>query len=213
MQRAIPWGKKVIPWGKKVIPWGVFDSIHRRFMNTSPFKTILVTDPSYVKTITDYDENILPDTCGDPNHKSPGSYVRLDLDRNVYESFRKIQQSARPSPESDEMLFVFGELHPLKNYKYLGSHHTDSGLTSIVKEGIYSEQEDLELDWLELVSRTLDSTRDGAIDVEEFPLLDFCGNVFEEESAVAVFGLPSGDGYSSLVLRAWCKAFPDDLEC
>jgi hypothetical protein len=114
------------------------------------------------------------------------------------------------------MLFVLGNLHPLKEYEYIGSHHTDSGLTAVLRDNVYSD-EDVELDWLELVAKTLENPRDGAIDVDDFSPLDFCASAPEEESAVAVFGKrnPANEGYESVVMRAWCKAFPtveSDLE-
>lgn len=166
-----------------------------------------------MKSSLDYNDNILPDTCGSASHKTPGSYIQLSLRRDIYENLRQPQQFLRPSSEADEMFLAIGTLRPLKEYTYIGSHHTDSGLTCVIREGLYKNgEEEGELDWLELVTKTLDNPRDGAIDVTDFPQLDFCATAPEEESALAVYGLREGDGYKGLVLRAWCKAFTENDE-
>lgn len=185
---------------------------------TSKFVSVVITDPSYVKTSTDYGENITNDTAGDPTHKTPGNYIRLPLCHKVYSSLTQPRRRFLcPSSEGDEMLLSLGPLHPLREYEYLGSHHSDSGLVCLVKEGIYEESEE-ELDWLELVAESLDNPRDGAVDVETFPMLQFCATIPEDDSAVAVYGKRSDDtgengndrGFTSIVLRAWCKAFPEE---
>lgn len=177
---------------------------------------ILITDPSYIKSRSDYDENILPDTCGDGTHRSPSSYIKLAIPRRLYDSLRQARRPLLPSAETDEMLFVFGEQHPLESYQYLGSHHTDSGLTCIVKDDLYANEDEEELDWLEVVTRTMDSPNGGPMDASDFPSLEFLAPVPEEDSAIAVYGLrdndndnDNDDGYKGLVLRAWCKAFPE----
>jgi hypothetical protein len=189
-------------------------------MNSSTLAVpVIFTDPSYIKTRADRDENILPDTAGDATHKSPGNYVKLSLDKAAYDSLRNTR--LQPSREGDEMLLVIGDLHPLKEYEYVGSHHSDSGLACIIHQNSYSEEGCEELDWVELVAATLDNSK---LDLDAFPLLDFCAPIPEDDSVLAIFGKKSdshdsngvggdGDGcYSSVVMRAWCKAFPHEVD-
>lgn len=199
----------------------LFRHLGRRLMSSAknePFIPIIITDPSYVKNSSDYDENISPDLCGDPTHKTPLNYVRLNLQRSLFDSLSESKHRfICPSPEGDEMFISIGPLKPLAEYEYLGSHHSDSGLTCILREGVYEAEEGMppveEMDWLELVTGSLEKTMEGAIDIEAFPMLQFCASVPEEDSAIAVYGLKenqSGQGYNSLVLRAWYKVFSDD---
>lgn len=193
-------------------------------MSTGPvrkFVPVLITDPSYVKSATEYGENITGDTAGDAAHKTPGSHIRLPLCQAVYAGLTQPgQRFLCPSPEGDEMLLSLGPLYPLREYEYLGSHHSDSGLVCLVREGVYEGLEE-ELDWLELVADSLDNPREGAVDAEAFPMLQFCATIPEDDSAVAVYGRRTangqeGDGketgFASIVLRAWCKAFPEESD-
>lgn len=237
-----------------------------------------------MKSRTDYEETIVPEEAGCPQEDRPGTYVTLPLAASLWASLpipsHSNATSLAPSEEDgEEMLLVIGEKRPLSEYRYLGSHTTDSGLVCLIRkdpyeshgegkaeqtersesgaskttlsdvkgtqvranntpigEGEVSEEgkrvpspsstmptTDLELDWLELVTVSLEG---GTIDLDQFPLLKFCAAVPEGESAVAVYGYtpPSATdggsnvavghtndadqhGYTGLVLRTWTRVF------
>lgn len=210
----------------------LMSSLSQKAQTHAGIVSIILTDPAYIKNASEYDENITPDQAGTECLKTPGNYVRLPMAKSLFDSLvQPKQQFLCPSPEGDEMFLSLGPLGPLSSYSYLGCHHSDSGLTCIVREGIYEVEgtnvdgEPMEeMDWLELVAGSLEATREGTVNVEDFPMLQFCASVPEDESAIAVFGrkIPSSnadstaetreEGYNSLVLRAWCKVFrgPDD---
>lgn len=104
--------------------------------------------------------------------------------------------------------------------KYLGSHASDSGLTCIVPADLYSKRstesrdlENQELDYLELVTCTLERPGEIITDKDLFPMLQFCAPIPDEDSIIAVYGEPSPSDpsvYQSLVLRSWSNAFQSD---
>lgn len=150
----------------------------------------------------------------------------------------------RPSTFSNEDYFIFSEaansIDDLEGFAYLGSHVSDSGLTCIVNEDSFVqspmsshvgdaalsavddhpqlEKEDddsMELDWLELVTATLDQPGEPLWDLESYPILKFCAPIPEEDSCIAVFGKPSKEDssvYDQVILRAWCKAFSEEAK-
>lgn len=242
--------------------------------------SVIITDPSYVKTRTDYEETIVPEQAGCSQEDRPGTHVILPLAASLWARLptpSHSNASLAPSEEDgEEMLLVIGERRPLSEYRYLGSHTTDSGLVCLIKTNPYEGHEevaaggsnseeskgqmsdvsggeegeqvpmeatsrgdekvsgrekaalstsaaDLELDWLELVTASLEG---GTIDLDQFPLLKFCAAVPEGESAVAVYGCTTSSsttdgsdgaaeraanadryGYTGLVLRTWTRVF------
>lgn len=194
----------------------------------SSYQRIIVTDPSYIRSAQEYEDNITSDQESQATFGSSGigTYVSLPISQELYDTLPTGQlNSLQPSDESaDEMFLTLGPKRPLSAYRYLGSHSTDSGLTCVIPFDPYHRRtsktdakaeeaiapSDLELDWLELVTVSLEG---GSIDLEEFPLLRFCAAVPDGESAVAVFGVPQPTDdkelpvYTSLVLRAWTKVF------
>ena len=184
-------------------------------MSSDTIVEVIITDPSYIKTASNYEENITIDQRAGPENKSPSNYVKVPISRILFDSLHgHMKTHLLPGPGTDEMMIILGENYPFKKYEYLGSHTSDSGLTCIIRLDAYTsemdnsiEQADLEVDWLELVTLSLEGS---PIDLEDFPLLKFCAGIPDGESAVAVYGIKDHVnplGFKSLVLRSWSQAF------
>lgn len=94
----------------------------------------------------------------------------------------------------------------------MGSHGSDSGLTSLIPEDPFSDDLIQPVDWTEFVLSTLDTPEADQDALEEYQLYKFFGKIPDEGSDAAVFGVPAEDdpeSYDTIVIRS-LEAIPQD---
>lgn len=110
-----------------------------------------------------------------------------------------------PSRESDESFYQFGVIKDsLKDYEYLGWHGSDSGLTCIIQEDPFVDEETVpSVDSTEFSLATLQDPEMES-NPEEFPLYRWFGRIPEAASSVRVYACdPNENGeYSGLLIRS-----------
>lgn len=171
----------------------------------STFKKYIITDPSYIKTSQDYSQSITLDMIGTSLYKTPFNYVSLTCTNKIENSHKSLFIN-----DDEQIILMPANAAAVKiefsEYTYLGSHTSDSGLTCVIDS---EKQIDEELDWLELVTTSLNEQ---PIDLEMFPMLEFCSTIPENDSSVAVYGrkvASETEMYDSIILRAWSRAFKE----
>lgn len=108
--------------------------------------------------------------------------------------------------DNDESFWSLGK--PVTNFSklsYLGSHASDTGMTSLIREDPFKDDAVQPVDWAEFVLTNLDAAESDPDTLEEYSLYDFYGNIPDDATEAAVFGLPSEsdkDVYDSIVIRA-----------
>jgi hypothetical protein len=134
--------------------------------------------------------------------------VSVAVTDSLWNSIKKPDNHEVASFRTNESFFSFGETSAFENYKLLGTHMSDSGMTCIAAEHCYSllDQEDedcLQVDWDDFVLSTL-SDPDMQSAPEDFPLYMFFSRIPEEDSAISVYGFrrESSEKVSGLILRA-----------
>lgn len=112
-----------------------------------------------------------------------------------------------PSIESDESFYKFGvHRDALNDYEYIGWHGSDSGMTCIVQEDPFMDEDKETVSSVDSTEFSLATIQDPEMEsnLEEFPLYKWFGRIPEAASSVRVYACdPNSEGeYNGLLIRS-----------
>lgn len=182
---------------------------------------ILIGDPSYFKSRKDFLETISFNNQHAPSSsmsascsstfsssfsakKLPSMYVSVLITQSLWDAIsvnsKKFLRSSIEDPDEQyydfaipqDRNFIIPPSH--SSYSYIGSHMTDSRLTSIIRADVYDDpktEDQINVDWTEFVYYTLYGSEEIQQNPDDFPIFKFYGRIPDESSmAMAVFGIP-----------------------
>lgn len=144
-----------------------------------------MTDPAYVRNPSEYQVNI-KDRENDTESRLS---VRVQVSESLFNQIGSLKSHLVPSHEYDESFYQFGlAKDSLKDYKFLGWHGSDSGMTCIVLEDPFIDEETIQP--VDSTEFTLATIQDSEMECnqEEFPLYKWFGRIPEGASSVRVYG-------------------------
>lgn len=161
----------------------------------------MITDPVYVRDPTEYQINIKDRE----NDSLSRLFVKVKVSQSLFDQIGSLKSHMVPSRESDESFYQFGvHRDSLNEYEYVGWHGSDSGMTCIVQEDPFVDEETISpVDFTEFSLSTLQDP-DLESNPEEFPLYRWFGRIPEAASSVRVYVCdPNSEGeYNGLLLRS-----------
>lgn len=162
---------------------------------------VIVTDPVYVRNVSEYQINI-EDKLHDAQSRL---FVKLPISDSLFSQIGSLKSHLKASSEfSEESFYKFGSGNDsIKAYDYIGWHGSDSGMTCIVEDDPFSNENVSEVDSTEF---TLSSLQDpeSESNCEEFPLYKWYGRIPQAASSIRVYAcdLDTEGNYNGLIIRA-----------
>lgn len=132
-------------------------------------------------------------------------FVRLNVSDTLFNQIGSIRSHLVPSRETDESFYQFGSVKDsLKDYEYVGWHGSDSGMTCIVQEDPFADEETVPP--VDSTEFTLTTIQDPEMESnpEEFPLYKWFGRIPEGASSVRVYGCEkdSDGNFNGLIISS-----------
>lgn len=150
---------------------------------------------------SEYEVNV-KDRENDPESRL---FVRVKVSQSLFDQIGSLKSHLTPSRESDESFYQFGTAKDtLKDYEYLGWHGSDSGMTCIVQEDPFKDEETVQA--VDSTEFSLATIQDPEMESnqEEFPLYKWFGRIPEGASSVRVYVCEkdSDGNFNGLLLRS-----------
>ena len=160
-----------------------------------------MTDPVYVRDPSEYQVNI-KDRENDTESRL---FVRVNVSQKLFDQIGSLKSHLEPSRESDESFYQFGTVKgTLMDYEYVGWHGSDSGMTCIVQEDPFKDEETVQsVDSTEFSLATIQDPEMES-NQEEFPLYKWFGRIPEWSSSVRVYACEKDleGNFNGLLLRS-----------
>lgn len=154
----------------------------------------------YVKDPSEYQVNV-KDRENAPESRL---FVKVQVSESLFNQIGSLKSHLVPSRETDESFYQFGTVkHSLNDYKLLGWHGSDSGMTCIVQEDPFIDEETVQpVDSTEFSLATIQDP-EMECNQEEFPLYKWFGRIPEGASSVRVYGCEkdSEGNFNGLIIR------------
>lgn len=162
----------------------------------------MVTDPVYVRDPAEYQVNV-KDRENDPESRLA---VRLNVSESLFNHIGSLKSHLVPSKTSDESYYSFGpdESFSLEDCEYVGWHGSDSGMTCIIQEDPFRDEETIQpVDSTEFALATIQDPEMES-NQDEFPLYKWFGKIPEGASSVRVYGCKkdSDGNFNGLIIRS-----------
>jgi hypothetical protein len=163
----------------------------------------------YVRNPSEYQLSI-EDHVGDLQTRLS---VRVPVTQRLFDQIGSLSSHKVASRESDEFYFQFGRARErLTDYTYVGWHGSDSGLTCVVREDPFRDDEGATpVDTTEFVLSTLQDPETES-NPEEFPLYLWYAPIPEAASSARVYACdPDEDGnFEGLLIRSGEDSLTDN---